>query len=65
MRLPLHVLSDAALTLDPADRIALASLLIDSVEDAADPDWERSRQPMSQPPVVLPEAEAEVLEAMH
>jgi putative addiction module component (TIGR02574 family) len=34
-----HALTDAALTLDPADRLALATLLIDSVEDAPDPRW--------------------------
>ena len=42
MSLDLHALADAALTLDPADRLALASLLIDSVEDPTDPGWEAS-----------------------
>jgi putative addiction module component (TIGR02574 family) len=42
MSLDLHALTDAALTLDPGDRLALASLLIDSVEDPADPGWEAS-----------------------
>ena len=42
MSLDLHALTDAALTLDPADRLALATLLIDSVEDPADADWETS-----------------------
>ena len=39
MSLDLRALADAALDLDPADRLALASLLIDSVEDPADADW--------------------------
>lgn len=38
----LHVLARAGLDLDPADRLALASLLIDSVEEATDPGWEAS-----------------------
>ena len=40
MSLDLHALADAALNLDPADRLALASLLIDSVEDPSDAGWE-------------------------
>ena len=40
MSLDLHVLTDVALALDPADRLALASVLIDSVEDAVEPGWE-------------------------
>lgn len=40
MTVNLHALADAAQNLDPADRLALASLLIDSVEEVADPDWE-------------------------
>lgn len=42
MSLDLHALTDAALNLDPADRLALATLLIDSVEEPADADWEAS-----------------------
>ena len=42
MSIDLHALTDVALTLDPADRLALATLLIDSVEDPADADWETS-----------------------
>jgi putative addiction module component (TIGR02574 family) len=40
MSVDLHALAGAALSLDPADRLSLASLLIDSVEESADPDWE-------------------------
>jgi hypothetical protein len=40
MVLNLHVLTDAALELDPADRLELASALIDSVEGVIDPSWE-------------------------
>lgn len=36
---PLHTLTSAALALDPADRLRLASELIDSVEGPADPAW--------------------------
>ena len=39
MTLDLHALADAALSLDAADRLALASVLIDSVEDATEPAW--------------------------
>jgi putative addiction module component (TIGR02574 family) len=42
MSIDLHVLTDAALALDPAERLALASTLIDSVEDPVDLDWESS-----------------------
>jgi putative addiction module component (TIGR02574 family) len=42
MSVDLHALAGAVLELDPADRLALATLLIDSVEDAADPGWEAS-----------------------
>ena len=38
----LHVLARAGLDLEPADRLDLASLLIDSVEEATDPGWEAS-----------------------
>jgi hypothetical protein len=42
MRLELHALTDAALELDPAYRLELASALIDSVEGVVDPSWERA-----------------------
>jgi putative addiction module component (TIGR02574 family) len=39
MGLDLHALATAALSLEPADRLALASVLMDSVDDAPDPEW--------------------------
>lgn len=36
---PLDALTSQALALDPADRLALASRLIDSVEGPEDPEW--------------------------
>ena len=42
MRLDLHLLTNAALELDPAERLELASLLIESVEQGADPSWQAS-----------------------
>jgi hypothetical protein len=39
MARPLHQLTDEALALDPADRLRLASELIDSVEGPVDPTW--------------------------
>ena len=38
----LHALTQAALDLDPADRLRLANELIDSVEDPADAEWCRA-----------------------
>jgi hypothetical protein len=37
-----HELSDLMLALDPADRLALAAMLIESVEQEPDPEWRRS-----------------------
>ncbi len=37
--MPLHTLTTEALALDPADRLRLATELIDSVEGEADPTW--------------------------
>lgn len=37
-----HELSDLMLALDPADRLALAAMLIESVEQVPDPEWRRS-----------------------
>ena len=37
-----HELSDLMLALDPADRLALAALLIESVEREPDAEWRRS-----------------------
>ena len=39
MSTELHDLSEVVLSLDPADRLALANLLIDSVEEKPDSDW--------------------------
>lgn len=39
MSLPLHILTSEALALDAADRLRLASELIDSVEGADDSAW--------------------------
>lgn len=39
MALPLHVVTTEAMALDPADRLRLASELIDSVEGPEDPEW--------------------------
>ena len=39
MSLPLHTLTTEALALDPADRLRLATELIDSVEGPAGDDW--------------------------
>lgn len=39
MSLPFHVVTTEAMALDPADRLRLASELIDSVEGAEDPGW--------------------------
>lgn len=39
MAQPLHVVTAEALELDPADRLRLASELIDSVEGPADSAW--------------------------
>lgn len=39
MSLNFHELAIGALALDPADRLRLASELIDSVEGPADPGW--------------------------
>ena len=39
MSTDLHDLSEIILALDPADRLALARLLIDSVEEKADATW--------------------------
>lgn len=39
MSKPLHALTAEALALDPADRLRLATELIDSVEGEADPAW--------------------------
>ena len=39
MALPLHVVTTEAMALDPADRLRLASELIDSVEGPDDPEW--------------------------
>lgn len=36
---PLDILTTQALALDPADRLALANRLIDSVEGPEDPEW--------------------------
>lgn len=36
---PLDTLTTQALALDPADRLALANRLIDSVEGPEDPEW--------------------------
>lgn len=40
MGLDLHALADAALALEPGDRLALASLLMESVEEPGGEDWE-------------------------
>jgi putative addiction module component (TIGR02574 family) len=42
MGLDLHALADAALGLEPADRLALASLLMESVEAPGGEEWERA-----------------------
>jgi hypothetical protein len=42
MSQPLHVVTTEAMALDPADRLRLASELIDSVEGAADPEWDEA-----------------------
>ena len=39
MALPLHKLTSEAMALDPADRLRLATELIDSVEESADREW--------------------------
>ncbi len=39
MSLPLHVITAEALALDAADRLRLATDLIDSVEGPTDPQW--------------------------
>jgi putative addiction module component (TIGR02574 family) len=39
MSLPLHTLTTEAMALDPADRLRLATELIDSVEGPADRQW--------------------------
>jgi hypothetical protein len=39
MAASLHTLTAEALALDPADRLRLASELIDSVEGPTDPEW--------------------------
>ncbi|MCB9765855.1 MAG: addiction module protein [Alphaproteobacteria bacterium] len=39
MARPLHVLTTEAMELDPADRLRLATELIDSVEGPEDPEW--------------------------
>jgi hypothetical protein len=39
MSLPLHVVTTEAMALDPADRLRLATELIDSVEGPEDPEW--------------------------
>ena len=41
MSLDLQALSDAALSLEPADRLALASLLLESIEGEGDSEWTR------------------------
>ena len=38
----LHQLSQEALELSAEDRLALATELIDSIEDGSDPEWERA-----------------------
>ena len=42
MSQPLHVVTAEAMALDPADRLRLASELIDSVEGPADPEWDEA-----------------------
>lgn len=39
MPIPLHTLTVEALALDAADRLSLATTLLDSVEGSADPAW--------------------------
>lgn len=39
MALPLHILTDEALALEPAERLQLATELMDSVEDPERGDW--------------------------
>lgn len=39
MSTELHSLTDSALRLDPDERLALADVLIDSIDGPADPGW--------------------------
>ena len=39
MRTDAHSVTDVALALEPAERLALAATLIDSVEEPVDPAW--------------------------
>ena len=42
MSQPLHVVTTEAMALDPADRLRLASELIDSVDGPADAEWDEA-----------------------
>ncbi len=42
MSLPFHVVTTEAMALDPADRLRLASELIDSVEGPVDHEWDEA-----------------------